>query len=175
MGSFSTLGCEFSVFERVVKLTSDRADLPMCVGPSDFVLFWAPLLFTYAGLSASSASFVAFGCTSLVLFGATLISTTFIDRVGRRTLWLIGGAGLGSCLLLLGVMYLFAFCFSSTWSIMIRVHSAEVQTSRTRAAASAFGQGTNQLLNFAVAASDPAFLAASSSGPYSTYGTFLRH
>lgn len=69
------------------------------------------------------------------------------------------------------VIELFAFCFSSTWSIMIRVYSAEVQPSRTRAAASAFGQGMNQLLNFAVAVSGPAFLAASSSAPYFLYGS----
>lgn len=79
-------------------------------------------------------------------------------------------------------------------AITARLYATEIQTGRTRAAASSFGQAVNQvrpqsstalthqltrtarhaqqLVNMVVAISGPGFLAASASGPYWTYGSF---
>ncbi|GAA5996737.1 uncharacterized protein JCM10292_003172 [Rhodotorula paludigena] len=156
----------------------------------DFVLFFAPLLFNQAGLDPSTSSFIASGCTGLVLVACTYAGTFYIDRIGRRKIWIVGGTCTATCHMVLGIFYatgvprlseagkyativfieLFAVSFTSSWSIVTRLYAAEVQPTRTRAAATSFGQGANQLANFAVAVSGPAFLDRSSYSPYFFYG-----
>ncbi|KAM0749065.1 general substrate transporter [Meredithblackwellia eburnea MCA 4105] len=156
----------------------------------DFVLFFAPLLFTQAGLSASTSSFVASGVTGLVLLITSIISATYVDNVGRRTLWLVGGVLVGTCHFILGSLYasgaakseagkwvviatieIFTISFCATWAAILRLYTAEVQPNKTRGPATAFGVGVNQTVNFVVALTGPGFLARSASGPYFTYGS----
>ncbi|KAF7973596.1 hypothetical protein HWV62_14894 [Athelia sp. TMB] len=68
---------------------------------------------------------------------------------------------------------LFTVTFSGSWSLCVRLYTAEIQPSRTRAAASSFGQGANQLVNTILALTSPAFLAKSSFGPYFMYGSLV--
>lgn len=68
-------------------------------------LFFAPLLFTQAGLDASTSSFVASGVTGLLILASTLISYAYIDRVGRRTIWLVGGTAIALCHFTIGSLY----------------------------------------------------------------------
>ncbi|BGO99822.1 hypothetical protein NBRC10513v2_004049 [Rhodotorula toruloides] len=155
----------------------------------DFVLFYAPLLFQQAGLDPSTSSFIASGCTGLVLVACVFAGTFYIEKVGRRKIWMVGGTGTSVCLFTLGFLYatgaahtpvgkyaaiifieLFAVCFTSSWSLITKLYAAEIQPMRTRAAATSTGQAVNQAVNFVVAISGPAFLARSSSGPYFFYG-----
>ncbi|GAA6001434.1 hypothetical protein JCM10207_006665 [Rhodosporidiobolus poonsookiae] len=157
----------------------------------DFVLFFAPLLFQQAGLDPSTSSFIASGVTGLVLVACCMIGYTYIHKVGRRTIWLNGGTAVATCLYVLGALYatggagtpvgkwmclvfieLFAAFYTLSWAMITTLYSSETQPARTRAAATAFGRGMNQLVNFAVALSGPYFLQESSYGPYLTYGTF---
>ncbi|GAA5896003.1 hypothetical protein JCM6882_005583 [Rhodosporidiobolus microsporus] len=157
----------------------------------DFVLFYAPLLFEQAGLDPSTSSFIASGVTGLILLACSIAGTFYIDKIGRRKIWLIGGSATAFCHFILGILYasgagynnvgkwaaiifieLFAVCFTSSWSLVTKLYAAEIQPSRTRAAAASTGQGANQLINFAVAVSGPFFLDKSSYGPYFTYGGF---
>ncbi|GAA6060934.1 hypothetical protein JCM10212_003842 [Sporobolomyces blumeae] len=157
----------------------------------DFVLFFAPLLFAQAGLDPTTSSFVASGVTGILLFVSIIASSFFINKVGRRTIWLIGGSATAFCHLVLGTLYatsaartpvgkyvvlvfieLFAISFTCSWASVTKLYAAEIQPSRTRAAAASFGQAMNQLFNFGVAVSGPAFLASSSYGPYFAYGGF---
>lgn len=59
---------------------------------------------------------------------------------------------------------LFTVTFAGSWALCVRLYTAEIQPSRTRAAASSFGQGVNQLINTILALTSPAFLAKSSFG-----------
>ncbi|GAA5961112.1 hypothetical protein JCM3765_001231 [Sporobolomyces pararoseus] len=157
----------------------------------DFVLFFAPLLFQQAGLDANTSSFLASGVTGILLICCSVAGSFYISKVGRRTIWLVGGTCTATCHLLLGSLYasgaaktpagkwvviilieLFAVSFSSGWSLITKLYTAEIQPSRTRSAASSVGQGCNQAVNFAVAVSGPYFLSASSYGPYFLYGAF---
>ncbi|GAA5925973.1 uncharacterized protein JCM15063_005174 [Sporobolomyces koalae] len=157
----------------------------------DFVLFFAPLLFQQAGLDANTSSFLASGVTGILLICCSIAGQFYINRVGRRTIWLVGGTATATCHLLLGSLYasgaartpvgkwiviilieLFAISFSSGWSLITKLYTAEIQPSRTRSAASSVGQGCNQAVNFAVAVSGPYFLNASAYGPYFLYGGF---
>ncbi|GAA5824415.1 hypothetical protein JCM5353_005029 [Sporobolomyces roseus] len=155
----------------------------------DFVLFFAPLLFTQAGLDPDTASFIASGVTGLVLVVITVIGSTYIDRVGRRKIFIYGGSVVTASQLLLGIMYasgankgggrwfiiilieVFAASFSGSWALVTRLYSSEIQPSRTRAAAASFALAMNQLANFCVAMTGPVFLTTVS-GPYFTYGMF---
>lgn len=155
------------------------------------MLYYATLLFTQAGLSSQSASFFAGGVTALGLVFATVLGAFYIDQVGRRRLFLIGGVLIAFCHCWIGILYytglaqtpagkfiviglieIFAMSFSGTWALCVRLYATEIQPGHTRAMASAFGQGANQLVNFLVALTGPAFLARSNSGPYFTYASF---
>ncbi|GAA6061768.1 hypothetical protein JCM10212_000748 [Sporobolomyces blumeae] len=153
----------------------------------DFVLFYAPLIFTQAGLDPSTASFIASGVTGLVLVAVTIIGSTYIDKIGRRPLFIVGGSVVAASQLLIGIMYasgaargggrwfvivlieVLAASFSASWALVTRLYASEIQPSRTRAAAASFSQAANQTTNFIVAMTGPAFLRTNS-GPYFTYG-----
>jgi MFS family permease len=128
----------------------------------DFVLYFAPLLFLQAGLTAQSASFFASGVTGILLVAATVTGTLYIDKIGRRRLFIVGGVIIVICHFTLGTMYLtrasetavgkwvcivfieiFAVGFAGTWSLVIRLYATEIQPNRTRASASSFGQGSS--------------------------------
>lgn len=169
----------------------------------DFVLFYAPSLFTQAGLDAKTSSIVASGVTGILLFLVAAFGTFYVDKVGRRSLIIWGGACVACSYLCIGSMceytYLcidpvilltshsfedasgaaytpagkwaiivfiemFAVTYAGSWSLCVRLYSAEIQPSRTRAAASSFGQGANQLINTVVALTSPALLAKSAFG-----------
>ncbi|KZP33551.1 general substrate transporter [Athelia psychrophila] len=158
----------------------------------DFVLFYAPLLFAQAGLDANTSSIIASGVTGMVLFITTILGTFYVDKVGRRTGILAGGVCIAICHLSIGSLYasgaaytpagkwavivlieLFAISFSGSWAIYVRLYTAEIQPSRTRAAANSFGIGANQLCNTIVALTSPVFLAKSAFGPYFMYGSLV--
>ncbi|KAK4056720.1 hypothetical protein OIO90_002272 [Microbotryomycetes sp. JL221] len=157
----------------------------------DFVLFFAPDLFRQAGLQEETASFVASGVTGILLTITTVIGYFYVDRIGRRPLFITGGAIISTELFLIGVLYasggaytaagkwivivlieLFAVTFSGSWSLVVKVYTSEIQPTKTRAAASSTGQAINQLVNFVVALTAPEFLASSTWGPYITYAAF---
>ncbi|GAA5831306.1 hypothetical protein JCM11251_007829 [Rhodosporidiobolus azoricus] len=156
----------------------------------DFVLFYAPLLFAQAGLDPDTASFIASGVTGILLIVSTFATAGFIDRAGRRPIYIGGGIAVAVTLLIIGSMYasgaagteagkwtvivfieLFVLSFGMTQASVTRLYSSEIQPSRTRAAAASFSQATNQAINFAVAVSGPVFLEVSPSGPYFFYGS----
>ncbi|BGP37168.1 hypothetical protein JCM10450v2_001074 [Rhodotorula kratochvilovae] len=155
----------------------------------DFVLFYAVNLFQQAGLTGGTASFLGGGLTGIFVVIGTLVTAFYVDRAGRRTIFVAGGAAVGGALLVIGSMYasgaaytekgkwvvivfieLYAFSFAASWGVVTRLYSAEIQPSRTRAAAASFSVATNQLTNFVVALTGPAFLARSAYAPYFTYG-----
>ncbi|KZP33388.1 MFS transporter [Athelia psychrophila] len=158
----------------------------------DFVLYYAPLLFSQAGLDANTSSIIASGVTGVLLFTACGLGTFYVDKVGRRTMIIGGGICVATTQLCIGSMYasgaaytpigkwvvialieLFTVTFAGSWALCVRLYTAEIQPSRTRAAASSFGQGTNQLVNTILALTSPAFLKASSFGPYFMYGSLV--
>ncbi|KAF4981153.1 hypothetical protein FZEAL_2987 [Fusarium zealandicum] len=71
----------------------------------DGVLYYAPILFTQAGLSGEKASFLASGVSAIVILVATIPATIFADRWGRRTSSIIGGVLITSLMLVMGSLY----------------------------------------------------------------------
>ncbi|THH30584.1 hypothetical protein EUX98_g3608 [Antrodiella citrinella] len=155
----------------------------------DGVLYYAPLLFTQAGLSGQQASFIASGVTGLVTVACTISVQFFADTWSRRVSMISGGSIIATCMLVIGTLYatnasdtdvgrwviivliyVFVVGFSCTWAIVTRIIASEIQPMRTRAAATSLGQCMNWLINWIIAFSTPLFLAHSSSGPYFLFG-----
>lgn len=130
----------------------------------DGVLYYAPLLFTQAGLSSEQASFLASGVSALVIFATTIPAMSFADHLGRRPSTIYGGLGLAGTMFLIGslyasnsvhgdhgagrwvvivTIYLFAIIFSGSWAIAFKVYASEIQPIETRASASSLAQSTN--------------------------------
>lgn len=135
----------------------------------DGVLYYAPLLFTQAGLSSEQASFLASGVSALVIFGTTIPATAFSDHWGRRPSTIYGGLGLAGTMILIGslyasnsvhgdhgaarwvvmvAIYVFAIIFSGSWAIGFKVYASEIQPPATRASASSLAQSANWVSPF---------------------------
>ncbi|KAL5511144.1 hypothetical protein ACEPAH_4359 [Sanghuangporus vaninii] len=155
----------------------------------DGVLYYAPVLFTQAGLSSTKAAFLASGVSGLLNVACTLVTQPFQDKWGRRPSILLGGSAIAACMLTIGsiyassahttqpgrwaiivLIYLFVVAFAMSWAIVIRTCASEIQPARTRAAATSLGQAANWVVNWVVAFSTPLFLAQSTSGPYFLFG-----
>ncbi|THH17532.1 hypothetical protein EW146_g3296 [Bondarzewia mesenterica] len=155
----------------------------------DGVLYYAPVLFSQAGLSSTTAAFLASGVSGLLNIACTIITQIFTDNWGRRTSMIRGGAVISGTMLLIGTLYasnasvttagrwtiialiyIFVVAFSMSWAVVNRIYCSEIQPMHTRAAASSLGQCANWAVNWVIAFSTPLFLSKSSSGPYFLFG-----
>ncbi|KAJ7860917.1 general substrate transporter [Mycena leptocephala] len=155
----------------------------------DAVLYYAPVLFQQAGLSTTSASFLASGVSGILMVVLTAASQVFQDRWARRTQMIGGGSVIAGCMLVMGglyasnaaqtragqrtliaLIYVFIAAFISSWAVVIRVIASEIQPKRTRASATSLAQCFSWVVNWVIAFSTPVFLTHSSSGPYFLFG-----
>ncbi|GJE97695.1 MFS sugar transporter [Phanerochaete sordida] len=155
----------------------------------DGVLYYAPVLFSQAGLSSTTSSFIASGVSGLVIMTFTFLCQFFTDTWGRRPSMIRGGAVVAGSMLIIGslyasgatdhasgrwaviaLIYIFVIGYTCTWAICVRIICSEIQPTRTRAAVSSLGQCANWAVNWLIAFSTPLFLAKSTSGPYFLFG-----
>ncbi|KAI0932573.1 hypothetical protein AcW2_001162 [Taiwanofungus camphoratus] len=128
----------------------------------DGVLYYAPVLFSQAGLPATTASFVASGVSGIIMFVCTFVVQFFADKWGRRASMIRGGTVISGSMLLIGTLYashasntsagrwtiivliyVFIVGFVTSWAIVTRTICSEIQPMRTRAAATSLGQCAN--------------------------------
>nr|GAT54090.1 MFS sugar [Mycena chlorophos] len=155
----------------------------------DAVLYYAPTLFQQAGLSSTEASFLASGVSGILMVVCTASSQVFQDKWPRRKQMIGGGIIIGGCMLLMGTLYatnaahttggkrtlialiyIFIAAFVTSWAVVIRVISSEIQPKRTRAPASSLAQCVGWAVNWVIAFSTPLFLSRSTAGPYFLFG-----
>ncbi|KAK7053974.1 MFS sugar [Favolaschia claudopus] len=155
----------------------------------DAVLYYAPVLFQQAGLSSTTASFLASGVSGILMVILTAGSQFFQDRWARRTQMISGGSVIAGCMLLMGILYatgaaqtqaggrtlialiyIFIAAFITSWAVVIRVIASEIQPKRTRAPATSLAQCFGWAVNWIIAFSTPLFLKRSISGPYFLFG-----
>jgi len=121
------------------------------------IMYYAPRIFEVAGVARESALLqsVAIGLTNMIF---TLIAINIIDRIGRKTLLLIGAAGLTVTLLmvtldflvaaepgtvvLIGLIGFIAF-FALSQGTVIWVYISEIFPNRVRAKGQALGSFTH--------------------------------
>jgi len=141
------------------------------------ILYYLNDIFAYAGFSRLSSNLqaVAIGATNLAF---TMIAMTVIDRLGRKTLLLVGSVGTAACLagvsaiffahshqnllvwLLVGYIAFFAF----SQGAVIWVYLSEVFPNTVRAKGQSLGSFSHWFMNALISGIFP--LMAASSGAY---------
>jgi sugar porter (SP) family MFS transporter len=72
------------------------------------IIYYAPTIFQFAGLSSDTAAIAATTGVGLANFIVTAIALVLVDKVGRRPLLLVGIAGMVASLVILGAGFFFA-------------------------------------------------------------------
>ncbi len=136
------------------------------------IMYYAPLIFEKSGLATDVAMLntVAVGVTNLVL---TIVAMFFIDRLGRKTLLLIGAVGMffslfgaamnfysgvpgGIGILICIVGFIASFAFSQ--GAVIWVFLSEIFPNKVRASGQALGSFTHWIMNAIIAWTFPIVL-----------------
>jgi sugar porter (SP) family MFS transporter len=152
-----TLAILFAVFNQVSGINA--------------IIYYAPRIFEMAGLGAHTSLLSTVGI-GLVNFTFTLIAIGFIDKIGRRTLMLIGSVGLilslglvsttfytgnfdGFAITIYLMVYIAFFAFSQ--GAVIWVFISEIFPNEVRAKGQTLGSSTHWIMAAAIAFSFPYF------------------
>ena len=143
------------------------------------ILYYLNDIFAAAGFGKVSADLqsVMIGATNLVF---TLLALTVIDRVGRKTLLLIGSVGLMISLfgvafiqlsgthqaLLLPILILFIASFAFSQGAVIWVYISEIFPTEVRARGQGLGSSTHWLMDALIAGAFPMIASYSKGLPF---------
>jgi sugar porter (SP) family MFS transporter len=150
------------------------------------ILYYLNDIFAHAGFSKVSGDLqaVAVGVTNLVF---TMLAMSVIDKVGRKTLLLIGSVGTAICLagvawifhvqrhqemllwLLIGYIAFFAF----SQGAVIWVYISEVFPNRVRAGGQSLGSFSHWIMNALISGIFPTLAAASGSIPFAFFSAMM--
>ncbi|KAJ7584029.1 hexose transport-related protein [Mycena floridula] len=154
----------------------------------DAIIYYAPQVFASLGLPGRTVSLLASGVVGVVFIISTIPAVLFIDKIGRRPLLVIGGAGMALMLILVAALtatyqpdwnsaaaawsaavfiWLYVGFFGGSWGPASWTIISEVFPLSTRSHGVALAASTNWMTNFAVALIVPIML------DHITYGTYL--
>ncbi|HUE04960.1 MAG TPA: sugar porter family MFS transporter [Bryobacteraceae bacterium] len=150
------------------------------------VLYYLNYIFQQAGFSKVSGNLqaVAIGATNLLF---TMIAMSVIDRIGRKTLLLIGSVGLAISLagvsavfgmhrhedLLVWLLIGFIASFAFSQGAVIWVYLSEVFPNRVRAQGQSLGSFTHWLMNAAISFSFPVVASHSRAVPFGFFAAMM--
>lgn len=151
-------------------------------------IYYATVLFENSLGFDRDMALILGGVYATIYALSTIISIFSVERLGRRTLFLIGATGQGvaftitfACLIdpttenakgaAFGLFF-FIFIFAFTILPLPWVYPPEINPSRSRATASAISTCTNWLTNFAVVMFTPIFIGTSTWGCYLFFALF---
>jgi sugar porter (SP) family MFS transporter len=95
----------FSPFLRMAMIVGVGLAVAQQITGINTVIYYAPTIFKFAGLSSASAAILASVGVGVVNVALTLVAMQLIDRVGRRPLLLISLAGMTISLGVLGLAF----------------------------------------------------------------------
>lgn len=143
------------------------------------ILYYLNDIFFAAGFSRVSSDLqaVVIGATNLV---ATLVAMSVIDKLGRKTLLLVGSVGMVGCLLgvanlfaeherstsLLWLLVGFIISFAISQGAVIWVYISEIFPSRVRSRGQSIGSSAHWITNALIAAVFPTMAARSNAYPF---------
>jgi MFS transporter, SP family, arabinose:H+ symporter len=150
------------------------------------ILYYLNDIFAAAGYSKMSGDLQAVAVGGMNL-AATLLGMSVIDRLGRKTLLLIGSVGTAACLL--GVSWVFftnshqnyllvflvayiAF-FAISQGAVIWVYISEVFPSRVRAKGQSVGSSSHWIMNAIIAYTFPQLAKSSGAYPFVFFGAMM--
>jgi sugar porter (SP) family MFS transporter len=137
----------------------------------------------FSGLSADAQS-VAVGAMNLL---ATLLGLALIDRLGRKTLLLLGSVGMAAALLgvalimrndaarswLLALLIAFIACFALSQGAVIWVYLSEIFPTAVRARGQSVGSSAHWLLNAMITGVFPVIAAHSKAAPFAFFSLMM--
>jgi hypothetical protein len=150
------------------------------------ILYYLNDIFAKAGFTKVSGDLqaVAIGATNLLF---TMIAMSIIDRVGRKTLLLVGSLGTAACLagvasvfasgshenLLVWLLVGFIAFFAFSQGAVIWVYLSEVFPTRVRAKGQSLGSFTHWVMNAAISFAFPVLADWSKTIPFSFFAAMM--
>ena len=150
------------------------------------ILYYSNYIFEKAGFSKSSGLLqsVALGATNLVF---TLVAMSLIDKLGRKTLLLIGSVGMALCLGAVGMVFyteqhqnlliiflvVYIACFAISIGAVIWVYISEVFPNRVRSKGQSLGSSAHWIMNAIISGVFPVMAAHSRSMPFIFFSVMM--
>ncbi|MGA3204960.1 MAG: sugar porter family MFS transporter [Bryobacteraceae bacterium] len=150
------------------------------------ILYYLNDIFAKAGFTKVSGDLqaVSIGATNLLF---TVLAMSIIDRIGRKTLLLVGAIGTAACLagvatvfasgshenLLVWLLVGFIAFFAFSQGAVIWVYLSEVFPTRVRAKGQSLGSFTHWIMNAAISWAFPIFAAHSKSIPFAFFSAMM--
>jgi len=150
------------------------------------ILYYLNDIFQQAGFSKVSGDLqaVAIGATNLFF---TILAMSVIDKIGRKTLLLVGAVGMAICLggvatifaldrhkdLLVWLLVGFIASFAFSQGAVIWVYLSEVFPNRVRAKGQSLGSFTHWVMNAAIALTFPTLAEMSRSAPFMFFSVMM--
>jgi SP family arabinose:H+ symporter-like MFS transporter len=150
------------------------------------LLYYSNSIFASAGFSSNSAALQTVG-VGLVNLLATFLGMSLIDKLGRKTLLLIGSVGMVIALsgvawvfssnthqsLLVWLFMLFIIFFAISQGSVIWVYIAEVFPSRVRSKGQSVGSSSHWIMNAIIAGTFPTIAAKSHALPFVFFAAMM--
>jgi SP family arabinose:H+ symporter-like MFS transporter len=150
------------------------------------ILYYSNYIFASAGFSANSAALQTVG-VGLVNLLATFLGMSLIDKVGRKTLLLVGAIGMTIALsgvagifyahvhqeLLVWLLVFFIVFFAISQGSVIWVYIAEVFPSRVRSKGQSLGSSSHWIMNALIAGVFPLSAARSQAAPFVFFAAMM--
>lgn len=150
------------------------------------ILYYSNFIFSAAGFSSDSAALQTVGI-GLVNLIATFLGMSLIDRLGRKSLLLIGAAGMTIALLGVAVIFyihshqgalvwllvLFIIFFAISQGSVIWVYIAEVFPTRVRSKGQSVGSSSHWIMNAIIAGVFPLIAARSQAAPFIFFAAMM--
>jgi sugar porter (SP) family MFS transporter len=150
------------------------------------ILYYLNDIFAFAGFNKVSSDLqaVAIGATNLIF---TMLAMSVIDRIGRKTLLLIGSVGTAICLggvatvfltgrhqsLLVWLLIGYIAFFAVSQGAVIWVYLSEVFPNRVRAKGQSLGSFSHWIMNALISWTFPLFAARSGGYPFVFFGIMM--
>jgi SP family arabinose:H+ symporter-like MFS transporter len=150
------------------------------------ILYYVNDIFSAAGFSSLSADKQAVMIGAMNL-GATLLAMTMIDKLGRKTLLLVGSVGTTACLAgvaavfltkshqsyLLGLLVGFIFFFSISQGAVIWVYISEVFPTKVRSKGQSLGSSSHWVMNAIITKAFPSIAVISAGAPFVFFAAMM--
>jgi MFS transporter, SP family, arabinose:H+ symporter len=149
------------------------------------ILYYLPSIFMAAGFSKLSGDLQAVAIGAMNLF-ATLLAMTWIDKLGRKTLLLIGSAGTALCLSgvamifftqrnqdwLVWILVAYIFFFAPLGAV-IWVYIGEIFPNTVRSKGQGLGSSSHWIMNAIISALFPVVAKASGAYPFVFFAAMM--
>lgn len=158
------------------------------------ILYYAPSIFKSLGLTGNTTSLLATGVVGIVMFLATIPTVIFLDRLGRRPVFISGAFIMAACHLIVAILtsqyrdswqthvaagwaacaliWVFAIAFGYSWGPAAWVIISEIFPLSVRGKGMSIAASSNWMNNFIVGQVTPNMIVHLSYGTFIFFGLF---